>query len=107
MGSSIPQRHLTWYLKSIAPILKEAERQCLEMIRCDAQSTETLRACFQEFRANLLRAIAQESRRWDEDRIAEHREKTQGTRGVRRVCLELIKRFRAIRDDERKRGARE
>ena len=94
MGSSIPQRHLTWYLKSIAPILKEAERQCLELSRCDAQSTETLRACFQEFRANLLRAIAQEALRWDEDGMVECVEKSQGARGVRRVCLELIKRLR-------------
>jgi hypothetical protein len=95
MGSSIPQHHLTWYVKSVAPILKEAERICLGMPCCDAQAAEVIRACFQEFRANLLGAIAREARRWDHDLLVEQWEKSHGQKAVHRVCLQLIKQLQS------------
>jgi hypothetical protein len=75
----------------VAPIIKEAERICLGMPSCDAQAAGVLRTCFQEFRANLLGAIAREAGRWDHDLLVEHWEKSHGQKAVYRVCLQLIK----------------
>jgi hypothetical protein len=96
MGS-LSQRHLTWYFHEIAPILKEAERMSMQLLCCDAQRSEVLRAAFQEFRAGLLAGFAQCARVWDECVITEHRQKSRCLVAVRRVCLHLIKQLRKSR----------